>query len=44
MRTSSPRGRRNALAYARKTVETELNCAQGNPAVVQLERQRNFRR
>ena len=29
---------RDALAYARKTVETELNCAQGNPAVVQLER------
>ena len=29
---------RDALAYARSTIETELNCAQGNPAVVQSER------
>jgi histidine ammonia-lyase len=29
---------RDALAYAQRAVETELNCAQGNPVVVQAER------
>ncbi|HXW80539.1 MAG TPA: aromatic amino acid ammonia-lyase [Acidimicrobiales bacterium] len=28
---------RDVLAYARRTVETELNCAQGNPAVARAE-------